>query len=345
MNRKLSSQTAVGLDIGSQTVRCVIGQPAEEGGPPSIVGVGEAPNSGVRKGVVVDIDATVNAISQALEDAERISGIRVNHATVGLNGSHVVAVTSHGIIAVAAGAREITESDVARVQEAAAVIQLPPNREIIQAFARNYKIDGQDNIKEPLGMSGVRLEVDSCLVTAATPFIKNLGRVVSQAGVGIDGLITNPIAAAVSLVDKQRREQGSVLIDIGASTTGVAVFEEGDLLHVAVLPVGGANITNDLAIGLRTEIATAEKIKLEHVSGETKPQGSVRERNLKVKEADGGDLLVALGEVNAIARARLEEIFEMVNSELRKIHREGILPGGAVICGGTANLRQIEEVA
>lgn len=341
MNRKPSQATGIGLDIGTATVRCVVGIQETEAGGTSVIGVGEAPNHGVRKGIVVDIEETVSAISQAVEDAQRMAGLAVNHATVGVNGAHIIAVGSHGIVAIGAGSRDITEADLARVEEAATIIQLPPNREIIQAFPRSYQIDGQDNIKDPVGMNGVRLEVDTCLITAATPFVKNLVRCAQQAGVSIDSLAANPLAASLTLADKRLREQGSVIIDIGASTTGLAVFEEGELMHLAVLPLGGAHITNDLAIGLRTEIETAEMIKLEH----TKLVAGSAGRNLKVKELSGKDIIVSSSEINMIANARLDEIFEAVTDELKKIKRDGMLPGGAVLCGGTAKLAGIDDVA
>ncbi len=343
MKPKTNLPVAIGLDIGSSAVRCVIGLAQEDNPAPSIVGLGEAPNGGVRRGIVVDIDETVSAITTAVEEAERISGININRATVGVNGSQLLTVGSHGVIAIGAVAREISEEDVSRAEEAAAVMQLPPNREIIQAFARSYQIDGQDHIKDPVGMSGLRLEVEMGLVTAATPFIKNLGRAVSQAGINLDNLVANPLAAAQIVADKNRREQGVVVVDIGASTTGLAVFEEGELLQVAVLPVGAGHITNDLAIGLRTEIETAEKLKLEHVNAD--PKHSHAERQLTIKELSGEELTVSYSQINSIAKARLAELFDLINKDLSKIKRDGLLPGGAILCGGGANLAGIAELA
>ncbi len=345
MKTKAYYQAAVGLDVGTSHVRCVIGVQEDEATPPAILGVGEAANNGVRKGVVADIEETVTAISEAVNEATRTAGVNAAHASVGVNGNHLIAVTSHGIIAVAASAREITTADIDRVEDASSIMQLPPNREIIQSFPRNYLIDGQESIKEPVGMSGMRLEVDTTLVTAATPFLKNLGRATSQAGVRADNLVANPLAAASVVVDRQHREQGAVLIDIGAATTGMAVFEEGYLLHTAVLPIGSNHITSDLAIGLRTEIEVAEKVKLEHVTGDPAASRAVNDRNVKLKEPGGHELIASLRDINGIAQARLEEIFNLVNGELRKIKREGMLAGGAVLCGGGAKLKAIEEFA
>ena len=343
MKPKTNLPAAAGLDIGSSHVRCVIGLAQEDNPLPSVVGLGEAPNRGVRKGIVVDIEETVSAITRAVEEAERISGLNINHASVGVNGSHLLTVGSHGVIAIGAAPRDINEEDVSRAEEAAMVMQLPPNREIVQAFARSYQIDGQDHIKDPVGMSGLRLEVEMGLVTAATPFIKNMTRAVHQAGINPDNLVANPLAAAQIVADKERREQGVVVIDIGASTTGLAVFEEGELLQVAVLPVGAAHITNDLAIGLRTEIETAEKLKLEHVNAN--PKHARADRDLTIKELNGEELTVPYHQIDSIAKARLAELFSLINKELGKIKRDGLLPGGAILCGGGANLSGITELA
>ena len=334
---------AVGLDIGSSAVRCIIGMQEEDAPVPSVVGFGEAPTSGVRRGIVTSLEEVVSSVTTAVDEATRIAGVDISRATIGVNGSHIISVGSHGIIAIGSGAREINEQDVSRVEEAATVIQLPPNRETIQAFPRNYQIDGSDQIRDPVGMSGMRLEVDTCLVTAATPFIKNLARAVHQAGLNVDSLVANPLAAATSLIDKEHKERGTALVDMGASTTGLAVFEEGELFYVSVLPVGASHITNDLAIGLRTEIATAEEIKLKHVDAH--PKSKQVNSNFKVQELNGEELVISAREVSDIATARLEEMFELIDGELKKIKRDGMLPGGVILCGGGAQLIHIDELA
>lgn len=343
MAQKSTLPAAIGLDVGSSRVRCVVGM-QEEGAPaPSIIGVGVAETSGVRKGTVVDIEETVSAVTSAVDEAERISGVSVNHGSLGVNGNHLLAVASHGIIAIGSSAREITEQDIARVEEAATVMQLPPNREIIQAFPSNYTIDAQEHIKDPTGMSAMRLEVDTCLVTAGTPFLKNLARAVHQAGFSIDNYVSNPLAAANTLITKRDKELGTVVVDMGAATTGVAVFEEGELLHVAVIPVGSGHLTNDLAIGLRIDVEAAEKLKLEHV--DTDPRGHNYDKEISVKELNGEHVKVSQTEVNRIAQARLDEVFDLVDKELKKIKREGMLPGGVLLCGGGAKLGHIDEYA
>jgi len=336
---------AVGLDIGSSNIRCVVGLQEAESPAPSIIGVGTAPSEGVRRGNITDIEETVSAISAAVDEAERVAGVNVSHATVGINGSHVLAVGSHGIVAVGATSREISREDVARAQEAAAVMQLPPNREIVQVSPRSYTLDGQEDIKDPVGMSGLRLELDSVLITTATPFINNITRSVNQAGLQIDSLAINPIAAASTLVGKRDMELGTVLIDIGGGTTGMAVYEEEQLLHVAVIPIGSGHITNDLAIGLRTDIDTAEQVKLANVDATPSYKASRKDKDIKIKEIGGDEIEVSKREVANIAQARLDEIFELVNEQLKKLKREGMLPGGVILCGAGSKLKNIDEYA
>lgn len=343
MAQKNTLPVAVGLDIGSANVRCVVGLQEADSPAPSIIGVGVAPTTGVRRGNITDIEETVSAITAAVDEAERVAGINVARASVGINGSHILSVGSHGIVAVGTTSREITSDDVARAQEAATVMQLPPNREIVQASARKYIIDGQEDIKDPVGMNGLRLEVDSCLITAATPFIKNISRGVNQAGLGIDNYVINPLAASTTLVSKRDRELGCVLVDIGAGTTGMAVFEEEQLMHVAVIPIGSGHITNDLAIGLRTDVETAEKVKLEHVDASPSTKHSRKEPEVKVKDLGGENIEVSRRDIADIAQARLDEIFDQVDKELKKIKRDGMLPGGVILCGGGSKLAGIEQ--
>lgn len=334
---------AVGIDIGSTTVRCVIGL-QEEGAPaPSVIGVGSAPSTGVRKGTVVDIENTVSAVTAAIDEAERISGVTVDGATVGINGSHLVAVTSRGIIAIGDNNREIAAPDLERAEEAATVMQLPPNREIIQIFPRRYTVDGQEYVKDPVGMHGMRLEVDTCLITATTPFLKNTTRSITQAGVSANAHVANPIAAARTVADSKDKENGCATVDIGTHTTGIAVFDDGELLHAAVLPVGAAHITNDIAIGLRTEVETAEKIKLEHIDAD--PSRSHQNESFSVEEMTGELLQVTTADVNSMAQARLEELFGLIDAELGKVKRDGMLPGGVIFSGGGANLSGLSEAA
>ena len=344
MPQTQNTPIAAGIDIGSSAVRCVIGM-YEEGAPaPSVVGVGTAPSHGVRKGTVVDIEETVSAITAAVDEAERISGLTLDGATINVNGKHVETMFSRGIIAVGSNNREITADDLSRAEEAATVMQLPPNREIIQTYPQHYTVDGQDHVKDPVGMSGMRLEVETCLVTASTPFLKNTVRSLKQAG-GLEsrGRIATPLAATKAVTAKQDIETGCVVVDIGAHTTGIAVMEEGELLYTAVLPIGSSHITNDIAIGLRTDLQVAESIKLKHVN--VHPDYQPQTESINLEELNGEPLQAQVADVNHMAQARLEEIFQLVNKQLQRVKRDGMLPAGAILCGGGANLDGISEYA
>lgn len=330
----------VGLDIGTSTVRCVVGMLDTNGGnKPSIIGHGSAQNQGMRKGVVVHVDDVAEAVVKAITEAERISGYHISQATVNVNGTHVSGINSKGVIAISGANREISQEDRYRVEEAATVVQLPPNREIIQFFAKNYSVDGQQNIKDPVGMSGVRLEVDAHIVTAATPNLRNLDFALQKAEVAPTHHTVSSLAAAEAVMSRQQREAGTVLLDIGSGTTNLIVFEDGEVQHVAVLPIGGTHITNDLAIGLKTDLDVAEKVKLEHA---TLGKASKATANVIIDKLTHS---FSMDDVQMIVEARVEELFEFVDKELQKIRRSRKLPGGVIIVGGTAKLPGIADLA
>lgn len=332
---------SVGLDVGTSMVRVIVGvldpnDPAK----PSIIGFGSAPNIGMRKGVVVHADDVAEAIVQAVTEAERLSGVRIHSATVNINGAHITGMNSKGVVAISAVNRVITNEDRARVEEAATIVQLPPNREIIQVFAKNYRLDGQENLKDPVGMHGVRLEVDSHIVTASTPNLRLLDSALEKSQVLPANHTVSALAAAEAVLTRQQKEAGTVLLDIGAGTTNIIVFEDGEVQHIAVLPIGGINITNDLAIGLKTDLDVAEQVKLTLANldeSDKKHNGSVKVNDV--------DYTFKIPEVNMIVEARIEELFEYVDKELKKIQRSRKLPGGVVLVGGTANMPGIVDVA
>jgi len=332
----------IGLDVGSTKVCCVVGLQEEAAAHPSVIGVGVASAEGMRKGVVVDVEETVSSITAAVDEAERISGIAIDHATINIDGAHVSSLNSTGVIAVGRADQEIAVEDVRRAEEAATAVQMPPNREIIQMFPRSFTVDGQTNIKDPVGMNGVRLEVEAHIVTGATPAIKNLQRAVYQAGIDIEGQVMVPLAAARAVLTKKQMELGVAVVDIGGGTTGIAVYEDGEILSSSVLPVGANHITNDLAIGLRTDIEIAEKIKRAHVKISLSKSGG--NDKLRIEEL-GSEGVVLRRDLNDIAGARLEEIFTMVRKELAKADKDGMLPAGVVLTGGGAKLPGIEELA
>jgi cell division protein FtsA len=336
--RDQSSQHYFGLDIGTSSVRCVVGMvDSTDPSKLSVIGHGSAPNLGMRKGSIVHVDDVVEAIVQAVTEAERVSGVHIQSATVNVNGSHVSGIDSRGTIAISAANREIDANDRLRVEEAATIVQLPPNREIIQVFAKNYRVDGQDNIKDPVGMHGIRLEVDTHIVAAASPNLRNLDTVLDKARVLPVHRTVSSLAAAEAVLNRQQKESGTLLLDIGAGTTNIVVIEDGEVQHVAVLPIGGTNITNDLAIGLKTDLDIAEKVKVTNAKLGDSATGSV------MVEHDGKKHYFDTSDVQLITEARVEELLEYVDKELKKIHRSRKLPGGVVIVGGTAKLPGIAD--
>jgi len=243
--------TICAIDVGSSNIRTIIAQLVSAEEKPRIIGVGVAPSAGVRKGVIVDLEETVKSINSCVEQAERTAGLNAENAIISVGGSHIVSQYSKGVIAIGRADGEVTEDDISRVIGAAQAISIPPNKEILHIIPRDYSLDDQKNIKDPLGMNGVRLEVDAMIVEGSSPFIKNLVKCVEQAGISPDNLVLSSLAASKAVLSKRQKELGVVLVDIGGGTTSVAVFEEDDLLHVAAIPVGGNHITNDIAIGLR----------------------------------------------------------------------------------------------
>jgi cell division protein FtsA len=331
----------IGLDIGTSTVRCVVGSFDPNGSNmPSIIGHGQAPNQGMRRGAVVHVDDVTHAIVQAVTEAERISGMTIKHATVNVNGSHVSGLNSEGVIAISAANREISSEDRLRVEEAATIVSLPPNREIVQFFAKSYSLDGQRNIKDPVGMHGVRLEVDAHIVTAASPNLRNLDMALEKAEIHPTHHTVSGLAAAEAVLTRQQKEAGTALIDIGAGTTNLIVFEDGEVQYIAVLPLGGQHITNDLAIGLKTDLDIAETVKLQHA--DLRQDSRKNDVTLKI---NGATHHFQFEEISVIVEARVDELLEYVDKELQKIKRSRKLPGGMVITGGTAKLPGIDEFA
>jgi cell division protein FtsA len=332
---------AVGIDVGSTKIVTTIGQMQDSG--IDIIGVGYAPSNGLRKGIVVDIEETVSSISASLEEAERMSGLPITEAVVSIGGVHIQSTASKGVIAVSHQDGEITDNDTLRVLDAARAVSVPPNREILHAIPRNYAIDGQTGIKDPVGMTGIRLEVDTQVISGANASVKNLHKCLSQAGVTVSDLVFTPLADARSLLSKRQREIGVAVIDIGGGTTSFAIFEEGDILHAGVLPIGATHITNDIAIGLRTTIDTAEIIKIKH--GSAIPDKIDPTMEIDLKKIDRNEEGKAnLKYIAEIIEARMNEILIMVRDELRKVGRDGMLPAGIILTGGGSKQEGIVEL-
>ena len=334
------SRYAVGIDVGTTMIRCVVGHVDTTTGTPTIVGVGEYPNSGMRKGSVSNLNGPSEAIDKALGDAERMSGYQVNDATVSINGSHILSTHTDGMIAVGMSDHEVNEEDLYRIEDVATTGKVPANRKILKVVPFNYTLDGQGGIKDPLGMTGTRLEISANVVSAMAPYVANLEKAVEGATVRPNDVVPSVMAAATAVLDDSQMENGVAVIDLGGATTGVAVYEEGDLQYVGVVPYGGVNVTNDLAIGLKIDPEIAEKVKLQHASAVNRNKSS----KVTVKH-DKETLEFDIADIDEIVEARLEEIFEAVNKELEKAGRAGRLPSGAVLAGGASNMKSIVDFA
>ena len=327
-----------GLDIGSSKITTIIATLGTEG-KVSVIGVSSVPSKGIKKGVVVDIDEAVEAIAASLESAERMAGYAVSSAYVLVNGTHISSLNSHGVVAVAHQEGEISPSDVARVTEAAQAISIPSSREIIHVIPRGFIVDSQDGIRDPVGMSGIRLEVETNIISGATTVMRNLVKCVQQVGVDVEDLVFGGIAASQAVMTNTEKELGAVLVDIGGGTTNVLVFEDGSPAYASVLPIGGQNITNDLAIGLRTSLEGAEKIKEKL---QALPEG---ETQLDVSELGLETETLPLKKLDEIIEARLQEIFSLVALEIKKSGFSGKLPAGLIVCGGAAETTGVANAA
>jgi len=328
---------AVGIDVGTFKTRCVVAS-LDGSEKPRIVGVGSAPTSGMRKGVVVTLNGPARAIDEALGEAERMGGHQVHGALLSINGSHIVSTHADGMVAVGAADHIIGQDDIIRVEEVATIGKIPANREILDVTAHAYKLDGQDNIKDPIGMTGTRLEIDAHVISALTPHVQNLQKAAQDAQVEPKAFVAPGIASARAVLSEQQKENGVALLDIGASTINIALYEEGDLRFISVVPIGGIQITNDLAIGLKVDPEHAEKIKLQHGSA------LVRRDNSGVSiKLDGEIMSFDTREIDDIIEARLDEMFDAVMREIKRAGLYGRLPSGAVLVGGASAMPHMVE--
>src|SRR3989344_312555 len=328
-----------GLDIGGHSLKMVVARIGEQG-ELEIIGAAEEPSSGVRRGAVVNPEEVAKRISILRQRLEQMISRRIDEVTVNIGGSHIFVMPSHGIVAVSRADGSISEEDVERVLQAAQALSLDPNKEVINTFPRQFIIDGSEGLKDVVGMRGVRLEVDVLALCAFAPYMRHLTTGVLGSGLSISDIMPSPLASAQAVLSPQQRELGSAVIDIGAGTTSLAVFEEGDLIHTTVLPIGSENISKDIAIGLRTEPNIAEQIKLMF--------GGVGLRGKKAQKAslpDGSQLSFSQALLTRIIEARVKEIFQLVNKELKQISRQGKLPAGIVLTGGGAKLPFISDFA
>ena len=334
----------VGLDIGTTKVCVIIAEPDEDG-EVHITGVGTSPSLGVRKGVVVDLDATTRGIEDAVDKAERMAGLKVAGAIVAVSGEHIASQNSRGVVAVSRSDREIAEADVSRVVEAARMAAIPgSDREIIHLLPRDFLVDGQDGVRNPVGMYGMRLEVETHIVTGASTLLANLLKCVQRAGLEVDDLVLEPLASGEAVLTQAERDLGVVLIDIGGGTTSVGVFSDGSLCHATVLPVGGNHVTNDVAVGLRTPIAEAEKLKIRH--GCARASMAAEGELIEVFHIGTREPRIlprrVLGE---IIEPRLDEICGMIKAQIKRSGYAPMVAAGVVATGGGALLHGLAEAA
>jgi cell division protein FtsA len=326
----------VGLDIGTTKV-CTIVAELDEDGRYRIVGVGIALSSGIRKGVVIDIESAAQAITESLDKAQAMAGYEIHRVIVGVTGAHIASLNSRGVIAITHPSREITEEDVARVQEQSRVIVLPPDREIIHAIPRSYSIDGQGGIRFPVGMSGTRLEVETHIVTGAITFLQNVTKSVHKAGLTIEMMTLEPIATAEAVLLADEKKLGVAVVDIGGGTADVAIFVEGDICYSSAIPVGGSHVTRDISVGLRASHEEAERVKLQ----EAVAMASLIDPNAVFEVASlGSDEPRILPQriLAEIVEPRMNELFTMVRQEILKSGYYNLLPAGIVLSGGGSRL-------
>ena len=337
-----AGRTFVGLDIGTTKISCVVAD--MNGGELRVVGIGNAPSEGLRRGVVVDLEKTVHSIQRAVGEAERMAGIPVRGVYAGIAGDHIRSINSRGVIAVSRKDNEIGAADVERVVEAAKAVAIPMDREIIHVIPQEFIVDDQDGIKDPIGMSGVRLEAEVHIITGAVASAKNICRSIQRAGLRVYDLVLEPLASSHAVLGRDERDLGVVLLDAGGGTTDVAVFFEGSIRHTAIVPFGGSNVTNDIAIGLRTPIDKAEAIKIQHGCAVASLVGSGE--TIAVSGVGGrADREISRHVLASMIEPRLEEIFSLANKEVRKNHFAELLGGGVVLTGGTSLMPGLTELA
>ena len=332
----------VAIDVGTSKVVALIGEVSRDGSL-TIIGKGAPVSSGIKKGSVINIDQVVGSIQAAVEQAERLSGYKLESAFVGIGGNNIESQNSRGVVAVSGPRKEVSREDVARANEAARAVTIPSNREILHVLPRGYIVDGQEGVKDPIGMSAIRLEVETHIVHAGATVVQNLTKCVQQAGVRIDELVAAPLASAEAVLSDTERELGVAVADIGAGTTDLALFLDGSPFHTAVLPLGGNNVTNDVAYGLQTSIGTAEDLKIRYGTCDL---DSVEPEELIQVETIGEERgrSVQRAEVCSIIDARMRELFEQLGAEMTAAGHGGMLPAGLVLTGGGAQLAGVAEL-
>lgn len=336
----MASHLITGLDIGSSKIKILVVK-REKNGKLELISKVEENVDGIRRGIVIDVERVSQLLKNLFSKISKETGRNIGSVYVNINGSHLFSLPSRGLISVSRADQKISEEDIQRVFQAAQAINLSSNQEIFDAIGKEFIIDGIKGIKEPLGLDGVRLEAEVLALGGFSPYLKNLSQAILKSDLGILDLVPSPIAAARACLTERQKELGVCLLDIGAGTIGLAVFEEGNLIYLAILPIGSANITNDIAIGLKTDIDIAERVKIEYGSCLFKGK-NIRQ---KIDIGEEEPLVFSQKFLTKIIEARASEIFTEANKELKKISKEKLLPVGIVLTGGGAKLPKIKELA
>src|SRR5690554_2136871 len=341
MSSKQGSRMIVGLDIGTSKVVALVGEIGADG-ELEIVGLGSHPSRGMKKGVVVNIESTVQSIQRAIEEAELMAGCQIHSVFAGIAGNHIRSMNSHGIVAIRDG--EVVQADIERVLDAAQAVAIPADQKVLHILPQEYVIDNQEGVREPRGMSGVRLEAKVHLVTCAMNAVQNIEKCIRRCGLEVEDVILEQLASSYSVLTEDEKELGVCMVDIGGGTTDIAIFTEGAIRHTAVIPIAGDQVTNDIAMALRTPTQHAEEIKIRYACALAKLAGP--EETIKVPsvgERPPRDLSrQALAEV---VEPRYDELFTLIQAELRRSGFEDMIPAGIVLTGGTAKMEGAVELA
>lgn len=341
MSNVSQNRMIVGLDIGTSKVVAIVGEVSPEG-KLEIVGIGSHGSKGLKKGVVVNIDSTVQSIQRAIEEAELMAGCQIQSVYAGIAGSHIRSMGSHGIVAIRDG--EVYQPDIERVIDAAQAVAIPADQKILHILPQEFIIDAQEGVKEPLGMSGVRLEAKVHLVTCAVNAAQNIEKCIKQCGLGVDDIILEQLASSYSVLTEDEKDLGVCLVDIGGGTSDIAIFTEGAIKHTAVIPIAGDQVTNDIAMALRTPTQNAEEIKIKYACALASLAGD--NETIKVPSVgERDDRSLSRQALAEVVEPRYEELFTLIQAELRRSGFEELIPAGVVLTGGTSKMEGVVELA
>jgi len=346
MSKRIERELIVGLDIGTSKVVAIVAAPVLDAGPNDnkleIIGIGSHPAKGMKKGVVVNIESTVQSIQRAVEEAELMAGCQIHSVFAGIAGSHIRSLNSHGTVAIRD--KEVTQGDVDRVLDAARAVHFPGDQQLLHVLPQEYIIDNQEGIREPIGMSGVRLEAKVHLITGAVSAAQNITKCIERCGLVVDGIILEQMASSYSVLEQDEKELGVCLVDIGGGTTDIAVFVDGAIRHTAVIPIAGDQVTNDIAVALRTPTQYAEEIKIKYACALT--QLAREDETIEVPSVgDRPSRQLARQTLAEVVEPRYEELLMLVQAELRRSGFEEMMAAGVVLTGGSAKMEGAIELA